>query len=128
MSGQRNDAERDALYTKFAENKKLPLPEKQRLAYYAAKDYLKEFDQAGDEYAPEMRKFVREYEKVMKTTLEADLERTPQRFKNWCLSKTVVISRGVSSEGKISLSLFENETYIVASETNTWEERSSEGC
>jgi len=69
-----------------------------------------------------------EYEKVMKTTLEADLERTPQRFKNWCLSKTVVISRGVSSEGKISLSLFENETYIVASETNTWEERSSEGC
>jgi len=97
MSGQRNDAERDALYTKFAENKKLPLPEKQRLAYYAAKDYLKEFDQAGDEYAPEMRKFVREYEKVMKhfdiysnyvdkkypkafETGRAVLEKEPQNF------------------------------------------------
>ena len=97
MSGQRNDAERDALYTKFAENKKLPLPENQRLAYYAAKDYLKHFDEAGDEYAPVMRKFVREYEKVMKhfdlyssyvdkkypkafETGRAVLEKEPQNF------------------------------------------------
>lgn len=66
MAGQRNDAERDDLYTKFAENKKLPIPEKQRLAYEAAKEYLKRYDDGGDEYASDMRKFVREYEKVMK--------------------------------------------------------------
>jgi hypothetical protein len=66
MAGQRDDAERDILYTQFAENKKLPIPEKQRLAYYAAKDYLKRFDDGRDEHASEMRKFVSEYEKVLK--------------------------------------------------------------
>lgn len=66
MAGQRTDAERDNLYTQFAENKKYPIPDRQRIAYYAAKDYLKRFDDGGDEHAAEMRKFVNEYEKVLK--------------------------------------------------------------
>ena len=66
MTGQRADAERDDLYARFLENKKLPIPERQRAAYDVARDYLKRWDHGGDEHAAEMRKFVREYEKVMK--------------------------------------------------------------
>lgn len=66
MTGQRADAERDDLYARFLENKKLPIPERQRNAYDVAKDYLKRYDHGGDEHAAEMRKFVRDYEKVMK--------------------------------------------------------------
>ncbi len=66
MTGQRADAERDDLYAKFLENKKLPIPERQRYAYDAAKDYLKRYDHGDDEHAAELRKFVREYERVMK--------------------------------------------------------------
>ena len=66
MTGQRNDAEREALYTQFAENKKVPIPDRQRLAYYAAKDYLKRFNEVADPYISEMRKFVTAYEKVIK--------------------------------------------------------------
>src|SRR5690349_2353553 len=66
MAGQRTDAERENLYTQFAENKKFPIPDRQRIAYYAAKDYLKRFDDGRDEHVAEMRKFVNEYEKVLK--------------------------------------------------------------
>jgi hypothetical protein len=66
MTGQRNDAEREALYTQFAENKKVPIPDRQRLAYYAARDYLKRFNEVADPYVSEMRKFVNAYEKVIK--------------------------------------------------------------
>jgi hypothetical protein len=66
MTGQRADAERDDLYARFLENKKLPIPERQREAYFVAKDYLKRWDHSGDEHAAELRKFVREYEKVIK--------------------------------------------------------------
>jgi len=66
MAGQRNDAEREALYAQFSENKKIPLPDRQRLAYYAARDYLKRFNEVADPYISEMRKFVNAYEKVIK--------------------------------------------------------------
>jgi hypothetical protein len=66
MTGQRADAEREDLFARFAEYKKLPIPEKQRAAYDVARDYLKKYDHGGDEHASEVRRFVREYEKVMK--------------------------------------------------------------
>jgi len=65
MTSQRDDADRENLYAKFVENKKLPLPERQRTAYDAAKEYLKRYDHGGDEHAPDLRRFVGEYEKVM---------------------------------------------------------------
>src|SRR6185295_19885687 len=66
MAGQRSDSDRDALYAQFTENRKIPLPDKQRLAYYAAKEYLKRYDDGSDENAAQLRKFVSEYEKVLK--------------------------------------------------------------
>ena len=66
MTGQRADAERDDLYAKFLENKKIPIPDRQRAAYDAASDYLKRYDHGDDEHAAELRKFVREYQRVMK--------------------------------------------------------------
>ena len=66
MTSQRDDADRENLYAKFVENKKLPIPERQRLAYDAANEYLKRFDHGGDEHAVELRRFVSEYEKVMR--------------------------------------------------------------
>ena len=65
MPGQMDDAEREQLYTRFSENKKIPIPEKQRLAYEAGKEYLSRFNESsGDRYIPEIRRFVTEYEKA----------------------------------------------------------------
>ena len=65
MTGQINDSARDDLYNRFAENKKVPVAERQRLAYEAARDYVKRFNQEGDPHFVEMRKFVTEYERVL---------------------------------------------------------------
>ena len=65
MPGQMNDAEREQLYTRFSENKKIPIPDNQRLAYEAGKEYLSRFNESsGDRYIPEIRRFVTEYEKA----------------------------------------------------------------
>src|SRR4026209_1020098 len=64
MTGQVNDATRDELYTRFAENKKVSIAERQRLAYEAARDYVTRFNQAGDPHFAEVRRFVTEYERV----------------------------------------------------------------
>ena len=64
MTGQINDSARDELYTRFSENKKVPIAERQRLAYEAARDYVKRFNQEGDPHFAEMRRFVTEYERV----------------------------------------------------------------
>lgn len=66
MSAQRLDAEKENLYTRFSENKKVPIAERQRLAYEAARDYVKRFSPDGDIHFAEMRRFVNEYERVLR--------------------------------------------------------------
>jgi len=66
MPSQRNDSDRESLYTRFAENKKVAISERQRLAYEAAREYLTRFGESTDKYLPEMRRFVTEYERVMR--------------------------------------------------------------
>lgn len=66
MPSQMSDTEREKLYAKFTENKKLPIPEKQRLAYEAARDYIHRFDDSTDRYIPELQRFVTAYEKTIR--------------------------------------------------------------
>jgi hypothetical protein len=66
MPTQISDAEKEDLYTRFAENKKIPIAERQRLAYEAARDYVKRFGNESDAHLSEMRRFVTEYERVMR--------------------------------------------------------------
>ena len=65
MTGQLNDADRETLYTRFSEHKKIPLAERQKLAYEAARDYVKRYSAEQDGRLAEMRRFVKEYERVM---------------------------------------------------------------
>lgn len=65
MPTQLSDAEKEQLYTRFAENKKVPIAERQRLAYEAAREYVNRFGQQGDPHLPELRRFVNEYGRVM---------------------------------------------------------------
>jgi hypothetical protein len=67
MPSQMTDAEKDTLYTRFAENKKVPIPERQKLAYEAAREYVNRFSGDGGPHLPEMRKFVNEYEKALRS-------------------------------------------------------------
>lgn len=66
MPSQRNDSEREVLYSRFSENKKIPISERQRQAYEAAKEYINRFNESTDKYLPEMRRFVSEYERVLR--------------------------------------------------------------
>src|SRR6185436_6984261 len=66
MPSQINDSERESLYSRFSENKKVPISERQRQAYEAAKEYINRFNESTDKYLPEMRRFVSEYEKVLR--------------------------------------------------------------
>jgi tetratricopeptide (TPR) repeat protein len=66
MPSQERDAEKDALYSTFSGGKRVPTPEKQRLAYEAAREYLRKFRHDKDPELPEMQKFVADYEKVMR--------------------------------------------------------------
>ena len=65
MPTQISDSQKEALYTRYSENKKVPVAERQRIAYEAARDYLKRFDQEGDLHVAEMRRFVAQYERVL---------------------------------------------------------------
>jgi hypothetical protein len=65
MTGQLDDADREALYARFTENKKVPVAERQKLAYEAARDYVKRYSSEQDSRLAEMRRFVKEYERVM---------------------------------------------------------------
>jgi hypothetical protein len=65
MTSQRDDADREQLYTRFSENKKVPLAERQKLAYEAARDYVRRYSGQQDSHLAEMRRFVKEYERVM---------------------------------------------------------------
>lgn len=67
MPSQMSDAEKDILYTRFSEHKKIPLAERQKLAYEAAREYVNRFSADGGPHLPEMRKFVSEYEKALRS-------------------------------------------------------------
>jgi len=64
MAGQINDNEREELYARFAENKKIAIAERQRVAYETAVEYVKRFSQYSDAHLTEVRRFVTEYERV----------------------------------------------------------------
>lgn len=65
MTSQMNDADREQLYSRYLENKKVPVAERQKLAYEAARDYVKRYSGEQDSHLAEMRRFVNEYERVM---------------------------------------------------------------
>ena len=65
MTSQMDDADRETLYARFSENKKVPVAERQKLAYEAARDYVKRYSGEQDSHLAEMRRFVNEYERVM---------------------------------------------------------------
>lgn len=64
MPSQMDDSEREQLYSRFLENKKVPVAERQKLAYEAARDYVKRYSGEQDSHLAEMRRFVMEYERV----------------------------------------------------------------
>jgi hypothetical protein len=65
MTSQLNDSDREALYARFSENKKVPIAERQKIAYEAARDYVRRYSGEQDSHLGEMRRFVTEYERVM---------------------------------------------------------------
>jgi hypothetical protein len=65
MTSQLDDSDREQLYARFSENKKVPVAERQKLAYEAARDYVKRYSGEQDSHLAEMRRFVNEYERVM---------------------------------------------------------------
>ena len=65
MASRRSDDLKDTLFAQFTEYKKSLNPEERRLAYPAAKDYLRQFGGDDDSNAREVRKFVTEYERAV---------------------------------------------------------------
>ncbi len=65
MTSQLDDSNREQLYARFSENKKVAVAERQKLAYEAACDYVKRYSGEQDSHLAEMRRFVNEYERVM---------------------------------------------------------------
>ena len=66
MPTQASDSDKEQLYARFAANKKVPTSDRQRLAYEDAKDYVRRFGNDVDPQLAEVRRFVVEYERVMK--------------------------------------------------------------
>jgi len=90
MPSQQTDAQKDELYATFLELKRVPLAEKQQLAYEAGREYLRRY--GGDSSDPDVkivRKFVGEYEKVLG---EFDIDRA-YAAKNY--AKTFEIGRAL---------------------------------
>src|SRR4026209_1360495 len=65
MPSQMSDSDREELYARFVDNKKVPVAERQKLASEAARDYVKRYSGEQDSHLSEMRRFVHEYERVM---------------------------------------------------------------
>jgi hypothetical protein len=65
MASQTEDTLKDQLFAQFTEYKRSLNPEEHRLAYPAAKDYLRKFGGEDDSNAREVRKFVIEYERAV---------------------------------------------------------------
>jgi hypothetical protein len=64
MASQTTDELKDRLFAQFTDYKKSLNPEERRLAYPAAKDYLRKFGGDDDSNAREVQKFVTEYERA----------------------------------------------------------------
>ena len=64
MPSQLSDADKENLYSRFLDNKKVLTAERQRLAYEDAKEYLKRFGGDKDANLPEVRRFVSQYERA----------------------------------------------------------------
>lgn len=62
MPLQERDAQKERLYSTFSEHKRTPTAEQQRLAYEAAKEYLRTFGADSDGDVKAVRKFVADYE------------------------------------------------------------------
>jgi hypothetical protein len=64
MASQTTDELKDRLFAQFTDYKKSLNPEERRLAYPAAKDYLRKFGGDEDSNARDVQKFVTEYERA----------------------------------------------------------------
>lgn len=64
MTSQSTDSVKENLYNEFTEYRKSLNPEERRLAYPAAKDYLRKFGGDDDVYARDVQKFVTDYERA----------------------------------------------------------------
>ena len=90
MPSQQTDAQKDDLYATFIDLKRIPVAERQKLAYEAGKEYLRRY--GGDNSDPDVkvvRKFVTEYEGVRG---EFDIDRV-YGAKDY--AKTFEIGRGI---------------------------------
>lgn len=65
MASQTTDELKDRLFAQFTDYKKSLNPEERRLAYPAAKDYLRKFGGDDDSNAKDVQKFVTEYERAV---------------------------------------------------------------
>lgn len=66
MTSMRRDSDKETLYSRYLANKKIPIKENQRLAYIAAKEFVTSYGGDNDPYLPALRRFVTEYEKVVR--------------------------------------------------------------
>src|SRR5882672_301740 len=65
MPSQQADNNKENLYAQFAEYRKSLNPEERRLAYPAAKDYLRKFGGDNDSNARDVQAFVTAYERAL---------------------------------------------------------------
>lgn len=79
MTEQQRDADKEQLFARYIEHKRIPQGNEQRLAYEAGKEYLRRFGTDLDPNVKDVRKFVTEFENVHRQ-YEID---TPFRSKNY---------------------------------------------
>ncbi len=65
MPSQSSDNNKENLYAQFTDYRKSLNPEERRLAYPAAKDYLRKFGGDNDSNAKDVQKFVTDYERAL---------------------------------------------------------------
>jgi hypothetical protein len=65
MPSQQADTNKENLYAQFTDYRKSVNPEERRLAYPAAKDYLRKFGGDNDSNARDVQKFVADYERAI---------------------------------------------------------------
>lgn len=65
MPSQQADSNKENLYAQFEEYRKSVNPEERRLAYPAAKDYLRKFGGDNDSNARDVQAFVTTYERAL---------------------------------------------------------------
>jgi hypothetical protein len=85
MPSQASDKLKENLYAQFTDYRKSLNPEERRLAYPAARDYLRKFGGDNDSNAKEVQKFVTDYERACMMAMSSPL--TPPgitlRHLNW---------------------------------------------